>query len=73
MAKYKTFYGSENERDEHDECIAKFLDKLEEEGHTLIRVNTVIFGEYKENMDCFRTEITYTENHTRKTITEKTK
>ena len=43
MAKYKTFYGSENESEGKllDEAVSEFLEKLEEEGHTLIRVNTI--------------------------------
>jgi hypothetical protein len=73
MAKYKTFYANESEGKLLDEAVSEFLEKLEEEGHTLIRVNTITYGESQGYMDCFRTEIVYRENHTREVITEKTK
>lgn len=72
MLKYNTFYNNESNRRRHDESIEKFLEVLSNDGHTLISINTISFGEYKNVVDIFRTEIVYRENCTRKVIMEKT-
>lgn len=78
MAKYKTFYSciSDSEdfnRNAHDKKVNDFLEDLENECHTLIKVNTISYGTSRSYRDCIRTEIIYRENYTRKVITEKTK
>ena len=72
MAKCKTFYCDETEREDHDSKVRLFLEELEECGHTFVNLNTIAFSERRDVMEKFRTEIIYFENPTRKVIFEKT-
>lgn len=54
--------------DEHDDEVATEIDKINEEGNSIISMNTKFFGKY---MNWARTEIIYRENQTRKVLVEK--
>lgn len=75
MIKNQTFYtkiysyNSEREPLEYDKKIQKFIDSLDEEGHTFLSINTISFGVDRPNG--IRTQITYRENEKRNVITEK--
>lgn len=71
MAKCKIFYACESRRSQLDEDVRKFLNELEENGHTFLSMNTISYGERTGYVDHFRTEIVYQENHTRKVLVEK--
>lgn len=72
--KIKIFYlfnfKTGNELIEYDKLLQKFVDKLCDDGHIFISINTIPLGGSDRNL---RTEITYKENHTRNVLVEKTK
>lgn len=71
MAKYKTFYGHYDDYKNYDSAINDFLINLENNGDTLISMNTITYGTSNGYMNRFRTEIIYQENPSRTVLTEK--
>lgn len=70
MIRQKTFYEYTDSAKSHDENVQNFLDKISEEGHMFISLNTIAYG-HNGHLNRLRTEIVYQENYTRKVITEK--
>lgn len=67
---YLLDFSSESELKNFDKKIQEKLNKLCEEGHLFISMNTISLGGTNRNL---RNEIIYKENETRKVIVEKQK
>ena len=72
MIKYDTiarYVGSSDiSNKEYNKNVKFFIEKISNDGHTLISCNTIAYG---HDMGRLRTEIIYRENQTRTVIVEK--